>query len=198
MEKGNYSDHELLVKLSEGDSVAFGTLFGRYWDKVYSTALVILKSADRAEDFVQEVFLILWRERAKAAEIRHLENFLFITTRNLIYNRLKRMKTEEAYQHFLRLSLREKTQDATEMTNAESRDLKHLLDIGVRQLPHQQQRAFLLSRELGYSHEQIAAEMNISRDTVKDYIVKALAFLRKYLKENADFLIVIPGIYFFC
>ena len=41
-----------------------------------------------------------------------------------------------------------------------------------------------MSRLEGLTHEQIATQLGIQKDTVAQYIVKAVAFLRSYLQEH--------------
>ncbi|SDF56711.1 RNA polymerase sigma factor [Chitinophaga filiformis] len=183
MTTSRYTDRTLLLRMAAGEEDAFNQLFNNYWDKVYSTALVLTKSNQIAEDIAQEVFLRMWQNRHKTDIIDNLDGFLFITARNLVYNKLSRLKLEAAYTNYLQhhFSLSEPDTE----TGTEFRQLQSILEEGMRQLPPQQQKAFRLSRENGLSHEEISHQMGVSRATVKDYIVRAIAFLRKYLQEHA-------------
>ncbi len=168
------------MRLVKGDADAFTVIFNNYFPRIYSSILVISKSATLAEDIAQEVFTRLWQEHGKAAEINDLSSYLFIAARNKVLNRLSRVNVEAAYQSYL-LHQDQQPEKAEQVTY---RELDQLIRSGMQQLTPQQQRAFQLSRLQGYTYEQIAAEMQISRSTVKDHIVKALAALRQYLKAN--------------
>ncbi len=76
-------DEELMERLFYRDMRAFATLYDRYGDLVYSTAVRILRDAHLAEDVVQEIFLRLWRrpERYMAGRGRFL-TWLLSVTRN--------------------------------------------------------------------------------------------------------------------
>ena len=180
------NDQTLLLRMAAGEEDAFNQLFNIYWDKVYATALVLSKSSQLAEDIAQEVFLRLWQNRGRTDTIENLEAFLFITARNLIYNRLSRIKLEIAYNNYLQYQF--STLDKDIEARAELRQLREIIAAGIGQLPPQQQKAFRLSREEGLNHEAISRQMGVSRATVKDYIVKAIAALRKYLQEHATLL----------
>src|SRR5687768_7168325 len=54
-------DEELMRRLSYRDLSAYKTLFSRYGNMVYSTALRVLRDPQLAEEMVQEIFLRLWR-----------------------------------------------------------------------------------------------------------------------------------------
>lgn len=165
-------------RLTTGDPDAFTILFNHYWSRVYSSMLVISKSPTVAEDIAQEIFTRLWKDREKAADIRDLSAYLFIAARNNVLNRLSKMDVEAAWQQYMIHKEPNKTDQVT------YRELDQLVQQGIQQLSPQQQRAFSLSRIKGLTHEEIAAEMQISRATVKEHIVKALASLRQFLKSR--------------
>ncbi len=172
------NEQELLRRLTTGDPDAFTILFNHYWSRVYSSMLVISKSPTVAEDIAQEIFTRLWKDREKAADIRDLSAYLFIAARNNVLNRLSKMDVEAAWQQYMIHKEPNKTDQVT------YRELDQLVQQGIQQLSPQQQRAFSLSRIKGLTHEEIAAEMQISRATVKEHIVKALASLRQFLKSR--------------
>jgi RNA polymerase sigma-70 factor (ECF subfamily) len=49
----------------------FSSLFKRYYDDLYSTALRYVKVPEMAEDIVQQVFLRLWEKGDGIKEITH-------------------------------------------------------------------------------------------------------------------------------
>lgn len=168
-------------RLSSGDEQAFNELFRACWDQVYSTALLISKSPGFAEDAAQEVFLWVWKERSQLKDVQNIEAYLGVATRNFILRKLRRLDLEQRYRQSL---LHQKHEPATTEASLHVKHLEQLLQKGINLLPPQQQRAFKLSREGGMSHEDISRAMNLSVNSVKDYIVKALAFLRKYLAQH--------------
>ena len=183
-----YTETELREEIAKGDAEAFHFLFNQYWNKVYSTALVLLKSPQFAEDIAQEAFLRIWRSREKIREIQDLDAFLFVVTRNLSLSRLTKIKREDAYRRYQ--LIHSATGNPGSHDQVAANELAAYIENGLRRLPPQQQRAFRLSRERGLSHEEIALEMGIGKDTVKNYIVLAIAFMRKYLKEYTAILLV--------
>jgi len=190
-EAHNYNEQDLLRRIAAGDTAAFDALFRLHWDHVYSVAFLASKSADFAKDVAQEVFLWVWKERQQVAAVENIRAYLYGATRNFILRKLKRATVEENYKRSLSHPLDYITQaDVSPETGARLKELQQLIEAGIRKLPPQQQRAFRLSREQGLSHEAIAREMDLSGHTVKDYIVKALAFLRKYIAQYGDILML--------
>lgn len=188
-DRPTYEEKELLKQLAGGNRQAFETLYHSYFDRVYSTAFYFLKMADLAEDLTQDIFTGFWQHRERAADIENLEAWLRTVTRNKVLSRISRLKTEQAYLQSLTTAI---THGARK--NYEVPDYHHLaklMDTALQQLPPKQQKAFRLSREQGWSNGEIATELGVSKATAKDYLVKAVAFMRKQLQEHAVVLLLI-------
>ena len=69
--------------------------------------------------------------------------------------------------------------------------MKEILDSAIEALPRGRQEIFRLSREEGLSNEEIAQRLNISINTVKGQMRKALAFLKSYLEWISVYLVLI-------
>jgi RNA polymerase sigma-70 factor (ECF subfamily) len=185
----NYNDRDLLSGISAGDQEAYRCLFDRYWERIYAAALALSKSPEISEDITQDVFTMIWEKRATLPAISNLEGFLFISARNLIYDRLRKINVQENYLRYLRNYFDESHRE--EEAYIYSRDILQQVQKAMGLLSPQQQKAFRLSRLEGLSHEEIAVVMGVSKVTVKSYIVQALAALRKYLPAHVFGLLLL-------
>lgn len=183
-------EHELLKRIAADDKDAYREVFARYWDAVYSAALLLTRTPEIAEDIAQDIFVMLWEKRAQLVQVEKLEPYLFISARNLIYSRLRKLASQETYRQYLRDYLQEQAATGAE-ARAEFRELEGAIHAAIRQLPPQQQKAFRLSRFEGLAHDEIAAAMGVSRVTIKSYIVQALASLRKILSHYPCALLLV-------
>jgi RNA polymerase sigma-70 factor (ECF subfamily) len=184
-----YNEHELLHCLSEGDESAFEELFFHHWDHVYSLSLLFMKSAQLANDISQDVFLSLWKERMNLQVVENLKGYLYNSVKFLVHKRYRRMKVEVAYANYLEHKSSSAPVISDQETYLELKQLQSTIQEGISHLPPQQQRAFRLSRENGLTHDQISQLMGISKKTVKDYIVRSIAFLRPFLKHYGGLLL---------
>lgn len=175
-----HSEKELLNQIAKGSQDAYLVIFQQYWDTVFSTALLLTKSPELAEDIAQDVFTMIWEKRAQLPAIEKLEPFLFITARNMIYSRLRKLSSQETYRQYIKSYFNEASVTGVD-EQTELRELERTIQGAILRLPSQQQKAFRLSRFEGMRHEEIAATMGVSRITIKSYIVQALASLRKTL-----------------
>ena len=182
-----YDEKTLVERLAKGDENAFDTLFHAYWDHIYSFALIMTKSPPAAQDISQEVFVDIFTKRNNLANVTNFRSYLFQMTKFKILTRLRRNKVESAYKEFLihRIDLQQTLADAP----LQEKNLHEVILQAIEMLPPQQRTAFELSRMQGLTHEQISVTMGISKKTVKDYIVRAIAFLRKYLHDEGLFMV---------
>ena len=90
---------------------------------------------------------------------------------------------EDAYAHYLASKISSVPGLTEQEESFNLKQLQQSIMQGISKLPPQQQRAFLLSREEGLTHDQISELMGVSKKTVKDYIVRAIAYLRPYAEH---------------
>ena len=176
-------ERELIRLLKEGDREAFSLLYKRYWEKVYSFCRLYLTGKDKAEDVVQEVFVKLWDARDFLQEDQPFKGFLFIITRNLIFNQYRKNVNEEVYKMTV-LSAMEESYTVEEEIDAGN--LREYIDLLIDDLPERRREIFNLSRKENKSHKEIAELLHISEKTVENQIREAL----KYLKRNICLLLL--------
>lgn len=187
--QADYNELTALRRLSEGDETAFDDLFYANWDHVYSAALFMTKSPELADDIAQETFLALWKNRQHLNEIKNLKAFLYTHVKFQVHKVFRRTKVEDAFTLYLSDKLSAQSGTTEQESMLALKDLESTLQQGIAQLSPQQQRAFKLSREQGLNHEDISKLMGVSKKTVKDYIVRSIAFLRPYI-DHYGILIV--------
>ena len=187
----NTSYKDLLKRLSDGDRTAFDILFHDNWDMLYSAVQLMTKSRDIAGDIVQDAFLSLWENREKMTGVENIKGFLRNNVKFLVLKRLRRMKVEEAYKQYLAYKFSLTNLAVEEDGKLITKQLQSSILQGVSQLSPRQQLAFRLSREKGLSHEQIGEIIGVNKRTVKDYIVRSIAFLRQHLDRNSSLLLLL-------
>lgn len=172
------------MRVAGGDEDAYKQLFRRYWPKVYSVALIFVKSPELAEDAAQEVFAQLWVKKALLAEVDEFQPYLNVTARNLIFNKLRGQVQLSSFSEYLQEYFADSLADP--VAALEIKESARLIEEGINQLTPQQQKVFRLSRFQGLSHAEIAQATGLSRRTVKNYMVSAILSLRQYLDKYAS------------
>lgn len=169
-----------------GGRQAFEVIFLHYQDRLLYFALKTVKSPEVAKDIVQETFIRLWLHRQTVKEAT-LEAYLFTIVRNLAVDYLKNLARQttigQEYQQRVGYS-----QNTTERHLLDNEYQQHL-QAAINRLPRQRKKVFCLTRDEGLTHEAVAAQLGISRETVKRQVSFALQDIRAYLKQHADIAI---------
>jgi RNA polymerase sigma-70 factor (ECF subfamily) len=185
----SYEDSTLISMLADDSEFAFQVIFERYHPTIYKVSMLYVKSPTIAEEIVQDIFLKLWFQRKNLAEIRSLESWLFILTKNLTLNYLKKISHEwSARQKWVSESqLSENTADYKLISG----EYDKLVQQAIDHLPSQQQKVYELAKNQGLTYKDISSQLNISPLTVKTHLARAMASIRCYLEQNG----IIPGIF---
>lgn len=171
------SEHDLLILLTQGDKEAFTILYKKYWGRVYDFCRLYLTSRDESEDIMQEVFIKIWEVRTFIRPEENFEGFLFMVTRNIIFNKNRRKVNENYYKLSVMAAFEESFSIEEEIEN---HNLTEYIDQLIAELPPLRQRIFNMHRKEGWTYKEIAEELNISEKAVEHQLAKAL----KYLKKN--------------
>jgi len=190
--KNGSSNKELLPLLKEGDMIAFDAIYEIYSSRLYRFVLRYIKFETDAEEIVQEVFIKIWEAREKIDVYSSFESFIFTIAYNSTISLLRKRVHEKKYLEHLKTS--QQFDNAPDSINEiQFKELSEKIDSLLNKLTPRQKEIFLLSREEGLKHEEIAKKLNISSNTVKNHIVKALAFL----KSNTDSELMFSLLFFY-
>jgi len=195
LEQGHeYTDSELMRLAARGNRQAFGALYDRYWNTLYTTALSYLKSPEWAQDVVQDIFMKVWTGREKLEAVEKPDAWLFILARNELVSALRRKfdcaPISEQYEHYL-------PGDSIQPDKALAlKETNRLVEEAVALLPPQQKRVYELTRGQQLSHEHIARELGLNTRTVNNHATKALNQIRRYLREHGGLILVVLSRFF--
>ncbi|MDO3628348.1 RNA polymerase sigma factor [Mucilaginibacter sp. BT774] len=193
MEK-KFIDENAIRQLIAGDQSVFTAVYELYSEKVYRLAFRFLKDSEQSEEIVQETFINFWLSREKLDPCGDLWLYLYVISKRLSLNALRQIGKSSILLEKLLYRISD-LQNTTE-EKIIAHDLEHYTQKLINQLPPQQQLVFRLSRIEGMSHKEIAEQLDISQNTVKNHMVEALKTLRKHLKYADFWFLVIFLIYF--
>mgnify|MGYP004558296379 CR=1 FL=1 len=168
-----------IIRFKNGDKDAFESLYRRYWGRVYSFTRLYIKDPYEQEEVVQHMFIRLWEKRATVDVDKDFDGFLFIITRNLIFNRARRSFTAKSLSDFIDEAGPEFYQDIE--GDIDAGFLREAVERLVTTMPPRQREAFVLSRQEGMSIKKIAEIMDITEKGVQRNINLALRFLKANL-----------------
>ena len=167
----------------EGEAQAFQQVFDKYYRPVSYFALKILNDDLYADDIVSETFRKAWDARKKFATQRHLENFLYLVTRNSCISHLRSVRVSQSTnEEWVKLSSEEPEGDTPlDLERVQARLIEVLYE-KLEQLPGGD--VLRMSFIEGKSTKEIATALDITENNV--YIIKSrsLKALRGMLTRN--------------
>lgn len=172
----------LIAQLRNGSEQAFQSIYQQYHQTVYRFAYAFLKNDELSKEVTQEAFLSLWIHRQDLSETLPLYPYLFNKARRLTIDAFRRITTASRMQRELTV-VQETLSNETEDTVLWN-DLQQITAEILKSLPKQQQIVFKLSRMEGLSYEEVAKELNISKNTVKYHLVCALKSIKFQLTKH--------------
>jgi RNA polymerase sigma-70 factor (ECF subfamily) len=184
-EPPSYPEKELLLLVSEGDEIAFRTLYDRFRPKIYALGMFLTKTDVMAQEIVQDVFMKVWENRKQLRDIQYFNSWLKVVARNTASNYLRSQSIEKlALAHIA-------AQPAASNDEAGEREYAELLQKAVAQLPPQQQKVYIYHRQQGLQHEEIAQMMGISANSSRKYFKIALRSLRRHLESHLESIVLL-------
>jgi RNA polymerase sigma-70 factor (family 1) len=174
------SEKSELIKVSEGDEIAYSRLYYKYHQQLGNHVFRITNSMDLAEEIVQDVFVKIWMNREVLAGVHNFKAYLFVISKNHTLNCLRKLSTER--QHLNKFE--ESYTSLLVESGSDSNDYYTILDEAINRLPPQQQQVYLLSRHERLRYAEVANRMNISRESVKKYLQIATFSITNYVLTN--------------
>lgn len=181
---GKPEDNELLTRLKAGDQMAFSEIHDLYRKKIFLYAQSLCKFPDVSEEIVQEVFIKIWQKREQINTELNFGAYIKKITLNHVLNHLKKVAREKALQDELFVYM-QTLRNSTDESLLEKELLKSYNE-AIAQLPAQKKLIYKMSRYEDLSHDEIAARLNISKNTVKNHMVEATRLIRIYVTKNGS------------
>ena len=157
------------------DRNIFNENFRYYYRPLCMYALHYIKDVDSAEDIVQDCFAEVWERKDDLEDVENIRAYLYTMVRNRCCHYLK----EKSKQKVINDDLYDLEDDTHEEEYEERSFLEARILTAIESLPERCREALLLSRRDGLKHEEIAKNMSVSVNTVKNHINKALKIIRQ-------------------
>ena len=166
----------VLKKIKEGDIKAFESIFRLYYTPLCLYATSITGEQEVAEEIVQDLFYVFWKERESLPILRSIKNYLYGATRNRSLQYLEHREVRYRYQN-------PESESYTPQDQLEYKELQSLVNRALGKLPERRLRIFRMHRFEGMKYAEIASSLSLSIKTVEAEMTKALQTLRKEIEN---------------
>ena len=187
-------DVQRMLAVQRGDMSAFEELFEKYVAGIVGFASRFVGTRARAEELAQDVFLQVYRTRARYVPSARFATWLYRIATNACLSEVRRPDYHGRVQSIDRPAPHGGDEPAPpfEVPARSSEDAllsREALDrmrAALAELPPQQRAAVLLARVEGFSYEEVATSLSCSISAVKSLIHRATVTLRERLQENGE------------
>lgn len=182
------NDEELAREAQGGDTDAFGQLVERYQGKMMRYARRFLRTAEDAEDAVQEVFLKSFENLQSFDHARRFSPWIYRIAHNTLINALKKkgkdplpfFDPDTLFPHPIAAERPDREHDA--------RELKETFERGFERLPAKYREPLHLYYFEELSYQEIADVLKIPLSTVGVRIMRGKESLQKMNPRFGDFI----------
>ena len=181
--EGIHNEKQLLTQVSQGDRQAFQVLYKACYPLIQRYILLFEPSPNILDELTQDVFVRIWEKRHRLEAVESFKGYLFLVTRNVVFNFIRALK------------VRQKVKELDELSGPPANDLENELLFkqyyeialeAMNKLPPGRRKVLKMSIDDGLSLDEIATELKISRSGVKKQLYAATAYVRQYLQEHGE------------
>ncbi|MGD8331273.1 MAG: RNA polymerase sigma factor [Acidobacteriota bacterium] len=173
---------ELMVAYQRGELDAFEGLFDALAVSVRNYLASLARSADRADDLLQETFLQVHRSRKTYAPPRPVKPWVFGIARN-VFLMDRRSRGRKAKHETL---AKEELPELPVTALAEDLPVTDELLAALRELPDDRREAVLLHHVHGFSFKEIGAMLGITGRAAKLRSFRGIQALREQFGEGGE------------
>ena len=177
----------LVTDDANGD-VLINQLFAEYWQPLYRFSYNLLHDEDDAQDVVQEIFISLWDRRSDLDIHSSIESYLFTSVRykslTRLSSKLKKGRRDLPLEDFIEESFR------TAVDPTLVKELQEEIEVEICRLPVRMQQVLRMRTMQSMTISEIAQNLNISEDTVKNHLAAARKKLKMRLSDGSYFVLL--------
>jgi RNA polymerase sigma-70 factor (family 1) len=174
------SEPELIRELKQGSMRAFDAIYSLYFKRLYAYCLQFTKSREDAEEIVQVVMLRLWNIKETIRQEKTLRSLLFIMSKHYLINAYHNNINSPVFEDYVNYK-NELSVNGSIQEHLDYEDFLSRVKQALKQLPQSQQTVIELSRLKDMSINEIAEQLSLSEQTVKNRLSLGMKTLRSLL-----------------
>ncbi len=168
------TEKEHISLLQRGDKAAFTQLFELYFEKLVKAAEFFLQDVELAEDLVMDVFTFFIENPEKFKGVENLNAYLFRLTKNRALNKIRHLGVRDKHQErIVEALLFAEIPDQNDFQEK----LTKVNEV-INELAPRTKEVFSSCVVNGKTYKEVAAEFDISVNTVNTLIKRAYKTIR--------------------
>ncbi len=176
---------DFINRLGKREKAAFQLLFDTFYRSLCFFATKIIHDSNAAEDIVQDVFINFWKHDLKTfPNYKTVKTFLYNSVQNRSLNYLRDMEIQR--RNYQQLDIHEEDDEHYVYQQIRSEVVAEIF-AAIEELPEKCREIFKMSYIESQEEKEIAAQLNVSVNTVKTQKLRA----KNYLKTRLGDLFVV-------
>ena len=177
-------DAVLWREMKDGSEYAFREVFDSYSGLLFQYGQTLTRDRELVKDCVQELFIIIWKNRLGLSDARSVKYYLFFSLRRIIIKKLSKTKRLFGLSSFQGGFLIVEGHD--QVMHRQEADHKNqvLVSSALKSLPARQKEVIFLKYYQELRYEEIEKIMNLNNQVVRNTLYKALNSLRKQIRKQ--------------
>lgn len=168
-----------------GNHQSFDQVYRVYGKSIWSFCYKFTRSAEVSEELTHDIFLRVWEKRSTIKSVT-VEGFLFKVARNLIFDWLRRKAVENQMKSELIIRHTDEQENIQPQIQLQSHiDLDTVKKV-IDAFPPKRKQVFELCKFSEMTYSEVSKQLLITKDTVKDHMMKANKALTK-LNQTGNF-----------
>lgn len=187
------TEQELIIGLKQGHDDAFKELVDSRQALVFNTVLGFLQNQEDAEDVTQDVFIKIFESIGQFKGESALSTWVYRVAVTSALEFLRRKKRKKRF-GFMTPIFGEDNEQQLELPDfqhpgvaLDKREMATILFKSIKELPENQQIAFILNKVEGLSYQEVAEVMKTSLSAVESLLHRAKTNLKEILKNFNNF-----------
>lgn len=174
-----------------GDTTVFEEMYRTYYPSLCFFAAKYV-GKDEGEDTVESLFFRLWKQKKEFASTSHMQAFLYQSVKNACLDFIKVQGRKDRRYELIaqQLSVIEKDY----LHNIIRAEVVAEVYRAINNLPSQCGKIVYMDFVEGLTNEEIAKDLSLSVQTVKNHKVRAMKILKKQFTGNGIALVIISQI----
>lgn len=172
-------EKELIQQFKNGSAKAFDCIYDIYASRLYLLSFQYTKVKEDAEEIVQDVFIQLWKNRLNIKQNETLKSLLFIMAKNRLINAFRSHVNSPIYENYV--DYQEKFICNDYNCHVEYKEFVDQINEAIEKLSPTQQNVIRLSKFEQMNNTEIAKELSLSEQTVRNQLSVGLKCLRELL-----------------
>jgi len=184
MEKNLDKDYFLWQSFKDGGDDAFYRLYDQYADALYRYGLHFSKDKEFIKDCIQDLFLDLYKYRTKLSTTDNIRYYLLRSLRRKIHHEIDKVKPIEYYNYQSENETGIMTFEELIIASDTEEENMRLLRNAMKKLTDHQREGLSLKFEHNLSYLEISEILEMSVESARTSIYRALKILRKSIQDE--------------